>query len=265
MGYALLDRPNPNGPHFYTSRRGSLVAFVQHITAGGQDFGMEGADPSAENVARYAQTTDRAVSWHDSVDSDTIIELLPFTYTAFQCRGYNSRTAGQEISKKDTDWRTAPKEWVERTLRNSAKAWAPKVKKYGMPLRHATRADVDRSIAGDGRPVGFVGHHQLDPERRSDPGLTGGVDTFPWARLFDYIRQELADYGTVDMRLPVLGLGSKGRIVGHVQRALGLVADDYFGPDTLRAVGDFHVKQGWPRGDQVGGDTYRALGFGTKV
>ncbi len=73
------------------------------------------------------------------------------------------------------------------------------------------------------------------------------------------------DLGTVDMRLPVLSLGSKGPMVGHVQRALGITADDEFGPVTMQAVGDFQVRQGWRRGDRVGGDTYRALGFGVKV
>ncbi len=265
MGYALLDQPNPNGPHYYTRRKGSLVAFVQHITAGLQDYGMEGDDHSAEKVVRYAQTTTRAVSWHTSVDSDSVVELLPLNYTAFHCRGYNSRTAGQEISKRGTDWRSAPDDWVRRTLRNSAKAWAPKVKKYGMPLRHATRSEVDRSIAGDGRPVGFVGHFQLDPERRSDPGEVGTLDTFPWARLFGYIREELADYGTVDMRLPVLGLGSRGPAVEMVQLRLGVPVDGVFGTVTEKAVGDFHVKQGWPRGNQVGGDTWKALGMGVRI
>ncbi len=73
------------------------------------------------------------------------------------------------------------------------------------------------------------------------------------------------DLGTVDMRLPVLGLGAKGPMVGHVQRALGIPVTEVFDQATLQAVGDAHVRWGWPRGDQVGGDTYKALGFGIKV
>ncbi len=73
------------------------------------------------------------------------------------------------------------------------------------------------------------------------------------------------DLGTVDMRLPVLGLGTTGLMVGHVQRALGIPVTGVFDQATLQAVGDFQVKQGWPRGDRVVGDTYKALGFGVKV
>ncbi len=74
-----------------------------------------------------------------------------------------------------------------------------------------------------------------------------------------------ADLGTVDMRLPVLGLGSEGPAVRLVQYALGIPTNGKFDSEMLEAVGNFHVSRGWPRGDRVGGDTYKALGFGVKV
>ncbi len=93
------------------------------------------------------------------------------------------------------------------------------------------------------------------------PALTAEVKRI----VADGLEPVPVDLGTVDMRLPVLGLGAKGPMVGHVQRALGITADGEFGPETMQAVGDFQVKQGWRRGDRVGGDTYKALGFGVKV
>ncbi len=93
------------------------------------------------------------------------------------------------------------------------------------------------------------------------PALTAEVKRI----VADGLEPVPVDLGTVDMRLPVLGLGAKGRIVGHVQRALGIPVTEVFDDLTLQAVGDTHVKWGWPRGDKVGGDTYRALGFGKKV
>lgn len=193
MGYALLDRPNPNGRFYYPGRRARVKALVQHVTAGRQDYLMEGEDPTAEADARYACTNDRKVSWHDSVDSDGFIRILPATYTAWHCGSYNSKTIGQEIGKKDTDWRTAPDRWVAAVLRQSARAWLPHVKKYAIPLRHATRAELDRAIANDSAPVGFLGHYQLSPDTRHDPGEVGTLDTFPWKRLLDAIRVELGE------------------------------------------------------------------------
>ncbi len=106
----------------------------------------------------------------------------------------------------------------------------------------------------------LIGHKEWAPGRKIDP-----LYSMDWRRKRVANFRPRGEYGTVDMRLPVLGLGSKGPMVGHVQRALGITADDYFGEDTLQAVGDFQVKQGWSRGDRVGGDTYKALGFGVKV
>ncbi len=73
------------------------------------------------------------------------------------------------------------------------------------------------------------------------------------------------DRGTVDMRLPVLGLGSEGPAVRLAQLALGITPDGTFGEEMLQAVGDFHVSRGWSRGDEIGGDTYQALGFGKRI
>lgn len=184
----LLAHPNPFGPHFYNSRRGTVVAIVVHVTAGLEDLdGMN--DQSAEATARYAATTRRAVSWHSGSDADSALDLLPSGYTAFQCQGYNSRTYGHEISKRTPDWRYMTPSWVDATLHQAAKHLAPKARELGIPLRHATKREVDEAIARNLNPVGFIDHWQLDPGRRSDPGLVGGADTFPWARFLDLIRR----------------------------------------------------------------------------
>lgn len=186
-GYFLLDNRNPNGDHFYRARRNRVLAIVVHVTAGLEDFDTVN-DQSAEKTARYAATTDRAVSWHSGSDTDSAFDLLPASYTAFQCKGYNSSTFGHEISKRTADWRRVPPAWVDRTLHHAGRHLGPKARELGVPLRRATKAELDRALANNGAPVGFIGHHQLDPSRRSDPGLVGGTDTFPWARFFDACR-----------------------------------------------------------------------------
>jgi hypothetical protein len=177
VGYYLLDHPSPTGPNYYPTRRSPLLAIVVHCTAGLQDLDLIGPDNSAEGTARYAATTDRDVSWHSGSDSDTWVDLLPYSYTAWQCQGYNSSTAGHEISKRDMVWADEPADWVTRTLTIAARGLATRAREHRIPLRRATRAELDRAIANGGPPVGFVTHAELDPARRTDPGAD-----FPWTR-----------------------------------------------------------------------------------
>lgn len=184
MGFYLLDHPNPHGDHFYRSRKGSVLAIVVHVTAGLEDLDG-GDDHSAEGTAAYAASTDRAVSWHSGSDTDSVVELLPSSFTAFQVIGYNSRTYGHEISKSSPDWRTVPPAWIDRTLGRAAGYLAGKAVELGVPIRHASKAELDAAIAHNGAPVGFVAHADLDPDRRRDPGYIArppAGDTFPWPR-----------------------------------------------------------------------------------
>lgn len=172
----LLAHPNPNGQHFYTARRGTVLACVIHITAGLQGR-PTGADSSAERTARYAATTDRQVSWHSGSDRDSNLILLPDTHTAFHVQGYNSRTIGHEISKTDVTWADEDPDWVTDTLIEAAICLRPRLARLQIPLRQATKAELDRAILRGEPPVGLIGHAVLDPDRRRDPG-----PDFPWKR-----------------------------------------------------------------------------------
>lgn len=200
MGYTLIDRPNPYGPHYYESRLRPLLACVMHITAGLEDLDTI-ADHSAENTANYAGTTDRDVSWHSGSDTDSWVSLLPATYTAWHVLSYNSPTYGHEISKRHTDWRVMPRDWIVKTLRIAAVGPDGKsglkaiALRYGIPLRKATRAELDRELANHAagrpwKPVGFIGHTELQPRDRLDPGLVGSIDTFPWDEFFSYMTDD---------------------------------------------------------------------------
>jgi hypothetical protein len=171
--YLLEHRRKP--ANWYPRRRDPLRVIVVHITAGLED--LDGPDASAERTARYAATTDRKVSWHAGVDSDSFLYLLPATYTAWHSQGFNSESYGVEISKATTRWAGMPPAWIDRTLANTAACLAPVVAKYDIPLRRLTRAQVQ---AGE---RGFAAHSDLDPGRRTDPGAD-----FPWGRLFDLLR-----------------------------------------------------------------------------
>ena len=186
MGYYLYDHQNrhapvrDNGKRFwgYPTSRAPKVGIVVHCTAGVEDLDMRGADTSAEATAAYAASTSRTVSWHSASDSDSHFELLPPEAVAFQCRGYNSSTVGHEISKRDMTWRDEPTDWVEATLRQAAAHLGPTAQRLGIPLRKVSKDQLDAAIR-HGRPDlgGFIGHRDLDPSRRSDPGAD-----FPWTR-----------------------------------------------------------------------------------
>jgi len=192
----LLENPNPYGDHFYRSRREPILAIVEHITAGLEDFDFVGPDHSAEKTAAYAASTERKVSWHQGTDTDGTVLLLPDAYTAFHVAGYNSCTLGRELSKKHTDWRLMPGRARDATLAHAAKADARWCQLHRIPVRKASRGELDRARAAvragaPVSPVGFLAHGELDPGRRTDPGFVKGVDTFPWKSYLELVRFNL--------------------------------------------------------------------------
>lgn len=268
MGYWLLDHRNRHGDHFYRSRNRPVVAVVLHCTAGLEDLDMVGPDASAEKTARYAATTSRAVSWHSGSDSDSVLELLPPDYTAFHCRGYNSSTYGHEISKRNMTWSDEPPAWVDATLRRAAGHLGALAGELDVPIRHITRAELDRAAdRGDPRLGGFVGHRELDPSRRSDPG-----QDFPWDRFLALASGEHAppvpparpssdDEAAAAARLR---RGSTGVDVRRVQGMLvahgyELDVDGDYGPRTEQAVRRFQLQHGMGVDGIVGPATWLAL------
>lgn len=194
-GFYLLDHPNPNGDHFYRSRNRKLVGQVIHITAGLEDIDLIGPDTSCESVSRYAATTDRSVSWHSGSDTDSHIYLLPYSFTAWQCVNYNSSTTGHEISKLETNWRDDDPRVVEKRLKQAADCLRLPMTANRIPFRKASKGELDAAISSGGNPVGMVGHGELDPTRRTDPGIITisgrRVDTFPWLKFIEILNDDV--------------------------------------------------------------------------
>lgn len=188
--YRLLANPHR---HYYTSRTKPILLAVNHITAGIDDYTPP--DDSIEATVRYSAMTSVKASYHGGVDSDSIIDCLPDEYTAWAqgVPGYNfnSPALSLEIGKRSTNWTNAPDAWVEATLANAAKWWAPRVRRHKIPLRLLTDRDQIQRLINKNEPAGFTEHWRLDPANRSDAGRVGNGTTFPWARFFELVREEL--------------------------------------------------------------------------
>lgn len=284
--FRLLANPHQ---HYYTTRNQPILLAVMHITAGIDDY--DGDDKSAEATVAYSASTSVKASYHGIVDSDSIIDCLPDSYTAWAqgVTGYsfNAPALSLEIGKATTDWTKAPAKWVEATLRNAAKWWAPRVKAHKIPLRVLTDRDEIQRLINAGTPVGFTEHWRLSPATRWDAGRVGSRTTFPWDQFFGYVREELGQAPATKpgpapapatkpaaSGTPVLRRGSKGAAVKAVQSGLKkhfpayagrLVVDGDYGPATEAAVREFQRRSGIAADGVVGPATWRALGkYGIK-
>ncbi len=265
MSYALTANPRH---HYYTSRRGKILGIVLHVTAGLEDFTPP--DSGAEATIRYGLSNSRPASWHGIVDSDSVIDCLPDSYTAFHVIGYNSQTLGLEIANANARWAGKPQWWVDATIANAAAWCRPRVAKYGLPVNLADKAEVDRCIRA-GRPFGFTYHRYLDPTRRIDPGFD-----FPWHRFEAFVNGADAVKLRVKGPFPLpaghwygvddktarshSGVRSRDEVgVQQIQAEVGVAVDGSFGRLTERAVKAWQTAHKLTPDGKVGADTWAAL------
>jgi N-acetyl-anhydromuramyl-L-alanine amidase AmpD len=236
MGYHLLDRPNPNGPFFHTSRRTcqhgvppNQLPHIVVIHTAESEPDIHGADTGAEGVANYASTTTRSVSWHETIDSDSRIPMLPDGYVAFHVRNYNSCSVGCEIATRAHRWADLPDAWKAAVYANTA-AWIDeKCRAHNIPKTLLTRSQVDAGSRG------VIGHDLLDPTRRTDPGAA-----FDWAAVLE--EDDMLKRGDTGPR--VKWLQARLNWWSFSPPSPELVADGNYGATTEQAVKAFQARQG---------------------
>jgi len=188
MSYYLLENENPNAKlrdngkqgNYYPTRSKDIQGIVVHTAEGGR---------SAVGIAKYLSTTDRTASAHVVIDDKEIVELVPDDFTAFHCRGSNSKSLGLEIAYFADKWGEDPV-YEEAVIALSASWCAEKADAHNIPMKRVT---IDEWNAGK---KGFISHAECDPSRRTDPGAN-----FDWDKFFAYMKgmvNNVEEYDDID-------------------------------------------------------------------
>lgn len=176
-----------------------------------------GPDDGAENVAAWLTRRTDHGSYHDLVDSDSIVRLAPYSAETWHDTGTNNHSYGVSAAVRAHEWHKLTPERRAAVVRNMAQAaagyatWLRSSSGIVVPARRITRAESRAKVPG------FLGHGDSDPGRRSDPGPAFDWDLF------------LSHYAAVMGGAPVRPTPSLPA------PASGLLAvDGWLGPATIR-------------------------------
>lgn len=216
-GIFLEDNP-PARTQFRRTRRAPVTgAIVVHTAENTTDTTLP--DGGAEAVARFISTRrDAAGSYHTVVDSDSIVDVGRYEWEMFhEGTGGNRFSLGLSFACQASQWPTLPNRWVDGALKNGGleaatmAAWVKSTRGIDVPARRITAAQYRA-----GQP-GFIGHGDLDPGRRSDPGAQ-----FPWSKFFErYVEYAGGEVPVADHCVP----GNRKAVIENSQR---LLADEGF-------------------------------------
>ena len=184
---AWLDQHPPVRSQFRDPRRDKPSGLIVVHTAENVMDSL-GPDTGAEAVANYIRNRTTAGSYHDLVDSDSVVHLVRYTCEAFHdATGTNPHSFGLSFACRTTSWATmGPARragYIDRGARCAA-VYARWVKaEYGIDIPPAR---LSRSQSEAKQP-GFISHAARDPARRSDPG-----QEFPWPMFLARFRELMA-------------------------------------------------------------------------
>lgn len=179
MSTYLQDHPPRRSQCRWERRQTPTGLTVVHTAESALD--VIAPDTGAENVARYIATRTDPGSYHDLVDSDSALQLLPYDAEAYQDgTGSNPYALSISFACRGSDWPRMATARRDAFLKHGAsafgrqQAWLAEHDYPATPLRRITRSESARGLPG------FISHGDRDPWRRTDPG-----PGFPWERFFE--------------------------------------------------------------------------------
>jgi N-acetyl-anhydromuramyl-L-alanine amidase AmpD len=177
-------------PRSWTNaNRTSVQLIVIHTTEGSAHAG------SAEDGAAYDARRTDGTSAHYFVDSDSVVQCVRTADQAHTARAQGNRRGIQYELCGRAGWSEA--QWAnaygQAMLRRAAKQAARDARKWGIPVRHLTLAQIK---AGD---KGFCSHWDITRAFPADGGThTDPGPNFPWGQFLDMIRDELEEDMAID-------------------------------------------------------------------
>lgn len=187
-GFFLVDNPNPYTPQWVYPRRGvrgKLTGTCIVHTAENM-IDLIGPDSAAEDVANFIRRRADYGCYHTLVDSDSIMELVPYEYETWQDSETNNWAVGISAAVRADGWLTIPLDRRLKIYRNLAWAAADFVKymrdayNIRVPFMRITGAQARAGVPG------FCAHGDSGIAR-TDPGAQ-----FDWTLFFRYAIEELA-------------------------------------------------------------------------
>lgn len=242
-GWYGITRPNVharrNGYAYQWARssRGHRIdTVVIHSAENTAD--TDGTDTGAENVSKYMTTNVQkspagsiwGVSWHATVDSDSVVWTCPRSWRCVHASDFNARSLGVESAYQAAKFAALPAEYRAALLDNLAAVVAVWCIDEDIDPILRTRPQIEAGQSGlipHGTAHGIAG--VSPPSHRTDPGWTRN----DWATFLSRVEVWIE-------REPVAP-GSRGTNVETAQRTLNaggeaLEVDGIFGPATHAAV-----------------------------
>lgn len=245
-------------PNRYDGRAAAVRVIVMHT--------MEAPEgPStAENIARYFAKPSTKASAHVCGDNNSTVRCVPDSGTAWAAPGANADGLQYELAGYA---RQTAAEWADAysvaALELAAQQCAEWVRKYGIPIRHLSPAELKAGARG------FVAHDDVSKAYKKsshwDPG-----PAFPWASFLARVAALTGGAAPVVNPVPapapsnVVRQGSRGSLVSRVQSFLGIPADGIFGAQTHAAVVAYQRALGLTPDGIVGAQTWAAINAGRR-